>query len=110
MREDILSQSGSARGPKIVIEVSKRIRHQYQCWVRANFAGPLAVDALGVGLAACGLLGPLFAAFLHVASELTFLLNAARLLPTRRAAHVGGTSACAARDRDARGGREDYLR
>jgi Cu+-exporting ATPase len=54
-----------------------------------NFAGTLAVDALGVGLAACGLLGPLFAAFLHVASELTFILNAARLLPTRRAAPVG---------------------
>jgi cation transport ATPase len=54
-----------------------------------NFAGTLAVDALGIGLAACGLLGPLFAAFLHVASELTFILNAARLLPTRRAAPVG---------------------
>jgi len=54
-----------------------------------NFAGTLAVDALGVGLAASGLLGPLFAAFLHVASELTFILNAARLLPTRRAAYVG---------------------
>jgi len=75
-----------------------------------NFAGTLAVDALGVGLAASGLLGPLFAAFLHVASELTFLLNAARLLATRRAAHAGGTSACAARDRDARGRRYDYLR
>jgi P-type Cu+ transporter len=75
-----------------------------------NFAGTLAVDALGVGLAACGLLGPLFAAFLHVASELLCLLNAARLLPTRRAAHVGGTSACTARDRYALGGREDYLR
>ena len=36
MREDILSQLGSARGPKIVIEASKRIRHQYQCWVWAN--------------------------------------------------------------------------
>jgi heavy metal translocating P-type ATPase len=54
-----------------------------------NFAGTLVVDTLGVGLAASGLLGPLFAAFLHVASELTFILNAARLLPTRRAAHVG---------------------
>jgi Cd2+/Zn2+-exporting ATPase/Cu+-exporting ATPase len=40
-----------------------------------NFAGTLAVDALGVGLAAFGLLGPLFAAFIHVASELTFILN-----------------------------------
>src|SRR2546427_10254060 len=46
-----------------------------------NFAGTLAVDALGVGLAALGLLGPLFAAFIHVASELAFILNSARLLP-----------------------------
>ncbi len=46
-----------------------------------NFVGTLAVDALGVGLASCGLLNPLFAAFIHVASELTFILNAARLLP-----------------------------
>jgi Cd2+/Zn2+-exporting ATPase/Cu+-exporting ATPase len=75
-----------------------------------NFAGTLAVDALGIGLAACGLLGPLFAAFLHVASELTFILNAARLLPTRRATHVGDTSTCTARDGDPRSGREDYLR
>jgi P-type Cu+ transporter len=48
-----------------------------------NFTGTIAVDALGVGLAACGLLNPLFAAFIHVASELAFILNAARLLPTR---------------------------
>ena len=46
-----------------------------------NFAGTLVVDALGVGLAAFGFLGPVFAAFIHVASELTFILNAARLLP-----------------------------
>jgi heavy metal translocating P-type ATPase len=46
-----------------------------------NFAGTLVVDAIGVGLAAFGFLGPLFAAFIHVASELTFLLNSARLLP-----------------------------
>jgi cation transport ATPase len=41
------------------------------------------VDALGIGLAAFGLLNPLFAAFIHVASELTFILNSARLLPPR---------------------------
>jgi Cd2+/Zn2+-exporting ATPase/Cu+-exporting ATPase len=46
-----------------------------------NFAGTLVVDALGIGLAAFGFLGPLFAAFIHVASELTFILNSARLLP-----------------------------
>jgi heavy metal translocating P-type ATPase len=49
----------------------------------ANFAGTIGVDALGIALAACGLLNPLFAAFIHVASELTFILNSARLLPPR---------------------------
>jgi Cd2+/Zn2+-exporting ATPase/Cu+-exporting ATPase len=49
----------------------------------ANFAGTIGVDAVGIGLAAFGLLNPLFAAFIHVASELTFILNSARLLPAR---------------------------
>jgi Cd2+/Zn2+-exporting ATPase/Cu+-exporting ATPase len=52
----------------------------------ANFAGTLGVDALGIGLAAFGLLNPLLAAFIHVASELTFILNSARLLPARASA------------------------
>lgn len=51
--------------------------------IRANFAGTLAVDAAGIGLAAFGLLNPLLAAFIHVASEMTFILNSARLLPAR---------------------------
>jgi Cd2+/Zn2+-exporting ATPase/Cu+-exporting ATPase len=49
----------------------------------ANFSGTIGVDALGIGLAAFGLLNPLVAAFIHVASELTFILNSARLLPAR---------------------------
>jgi len=36
---------------------------------------------VGVGLAAFGYLNPLLAAFIHVTSELTFILNSARLLP-----------------------------
>lgn len=48
-----------------------------------NFAGTIGVDALGIGLAAFGLLNPLSAAFIHVASELAFILNSARLLPAR---------------------------
>jgi heavy metal translocating P-type ATPase len=52
----------------------------------ANFAGTLGVDALGIGLAAFGFLNPLLAAFIHVASELTFILNSARLLPARASA------------------------
>lgn len=50
--------------------------------VFANFAGTLAVDAVGIVLAAMGLLNPLGAAFIHVASETVFILNSARLIPT----------------------------
>jgi len=46
-----------------------------------NFAGTILVDAVGVGLAAFGYLNPLFAAFIHVTSEMAFILNSARLLP-----------------------------
>jgi heavy metal translocating P-type ATPase len=56
--------------------------------IRFNFAGTLAVDGVGVGLAAFGLLNPLLAAFIHVASELTFILNSARLLPGRSRTRV----------------------
>jgi P-type Cu+ transporter len=51
--------------------------------IQFNFVGTLAVDAVGVGLAAFGLLDPLLAAFIHVTSELAFILNSARLLPGR---------------------------
>ena len=58
-----------------------RIARRARGIIRFNFAGTLAVDAVGVGLAAAGFLNPLLAAFIHVASELTFILNSARLLP-----------------------------
>lgn len=47
-----------------------------------NFYGTLAVDSAGIVLAALGFLTPLLAAFIHVASELTFILNSTRLLPS----------------------------
>jgi heavy metal translocating P-type ATPase len=54
-------------------------------WCRAvilqNFYGTLVVDALGIALAAVGMINPLLAAFIHVSSELTFILNSTRLLP-----------------------------
>jgi Cd2+/Zn2+-exporting ATPase/Cu+-exporting ATPase len=53
----------------------------------ANFAGTIGVDTLGIALAAFGLLNPLLAAFIHVASEMTFILNSARLLPGREPRH-----------------------
>ena len=58
-----------------------RIARRTQGIIRFNFAGTIVVDVVGVGLAAFGLLNPLLAAFIHVASELTFILNSARLLP-----------------------------
>jgi len=41
----------------------------------------LLVDTLGIGLATIGVLSPLLAAFVHVSSELAFILNSARLIP-----------------------------
>ena len=60
-----------------------RIARRARGIIRFNFAGTIAVDTVGVGLAAFGLLNPLLAAFIHVASELTFILNSARLLRAR---------------------------
>ena len=57
-----------------------------------NFGGTIAVDVVGVCLAAFGLLGPLLAAFIHVASELTFILNSARLLPNAAKTGECGTA------------------
>ena len=44
-----------------------------------NFWGTIAVDTLGIALAFFGLLAPIVAALIHVGSELTFILNSARL-------------------------------
>jgi P-type E1-E2 ATPase len=55
--------------------------------IMQNFVGTLVVDSIGVGLAAFGFLNPLLAAFIHVSSEMTFILNSARLLPAVSSAH-----------------------
>jgi heavy metal translocating P-type ATPase len=52
-----------------------------------NFVGTLVVDSIGIGLAAFGFLNPLLAAFIHVSSELAFILNSATLLPSVRSAN-----------------------
>lgn len=51
--------------------------------VMFNFAGTVAVDLLGMALAAFGLLSPILAALIHVGSETAFILNSARLVPGR---------------------------
>ena len=58
-----------------------RIARRCHRTIMQNFVATLAVDSIGVGLAAFGFLNPPLAAFIHVSSEMTFILNSARLLP-----------------------------
>jgi heavy metal translocating P-type ATPase len=58
-----------------------RIARRCRGIIMQNFVGTLVVDSIGVGMAAFGLLNPLLAAFIHVTSELAFILNSTRLLP-----------------------------
>ena len=58
-----------------------RVARRCRGIIMQNFVGTLAVDSVGVGMAAFGLLNPLLAAFIHVTSELAFILNSTRLLP-----------------------------
>jgi cation transport ATPase len=57
------------------LSIARRCRRT----IMQNFVGTLVVGS--VGLAAFGFLNPLLAAFIHVSSEMTFILNSARLLP-----------------------------
>jgi heavy metal translocating P-type ATPase len=58
-----------------------RVARRCRGIIMQNFVGTLVVDTIGVGLAAFGFLNPLLAAFIHVSSELAFILNSTRLLP-----------------------------
>jgi Cd2+/Zn2+-exporting ATPase/Cu+-exporting ATPase len=62
------------------LKIARRVHRT----ILVNFIGTLTVDGLGVFLAALGFLNPLLAAFIHVSSELVFILNSARLLPSIR--------------------------
>jgi heavy metal translocating P-type ATPase len=64
-----------------------RIARRCRGIIMQNFVGTLVVDSIGVGMAAFGLLNPLLAAFIHVTSELAFILNSTRLLP--RSSEIG---------------------
>ncbi|QXT63298.1 heavy metal translocating P-type ATPase [Tessaracoccus palaemonis] len=61
------------------VQVARRARRI----VLVNFAGTIAVDLVGMLLAAFGILGPVAAALVHVGSETAFILNSARLIPGR---------------------------
>jgi P-type E1-E2 ATPase len=62
------------------VEVMQVARH-CRAVIMHNFAGTLLVDSVGIVLAAIGILNPLLAAFIHVSSEMAFILNSTRLLP-----------------------------
>ena len=65
------------------LSIARRCRRT----IMQNFVGTLVVDSIGVVLAAFGFLNPLLAAFIHVSSEMAFILNSARLLPPVSSAH-----------------------
>ena len=66
------------------LKIARRVHRT----IMVNFVGTLAVDGIGVLLAALGFLNPLLAAFIHVTSELVFILNSARLLPSTHTGQV----------------------
>jgi P-type E1-E2 ATPase len=72
-----------------------RIARNCRRIILQNFYGTLIVDTIGIGLAAAGFLNPLLATFIHVASELTFILNSTRLLPAREPKAGGAEPAVA---------------
>ncbi|GAC1397786.1 MAG: heavy metal translocating P-type ATPase [Vulcanimicrobiaceae bacterium] len=67
-----------------------RIARATKAIVMQNFAGTIAIDTIGIALAAFGYLNPLLAAFIHVVSELAFILNSTRMLARRGADATGG--------------------
>jgi Cu+-exporting ATPase len=60
-----------------------KIARQCHRIIMTNFFGTIAVDVVGVGLAAFGMLNPILAALIHVTSEMAFILNSARLVSAR---------------------------
>lgn len=70
-----------------LLKVAETLRIARRCRriILQNFYGTLIVDSIGIILAAIGFLTPLLAAFIHVSSEMTFILNSARLLPSKKA-------------------------
>ena len=66
-----------------------RISKQVMNVIMFNFWGTVIVDSIGIGLAMFGYLSPLAAALIHVTSELTFILNSARLFGSSKISNKG---------------------
>ena len=78
-----MSRAGDATEGAFASKFVETLRLARSCRgiILQNFLGTLAVDSVGVGMAALGFLNPLLADLIHVASELAFILNSTRLLP-----------------------------
>jgi Cd2+/Zn2+-exporting ATPase/Cu+-exporting ATPase len=68
-----------------------RIARRARAIIFQNFVGTLIVDSIGIVLAGFGFINPLVAAFIHVTSELVFILNSTRMLPVGRHAKAADT-------------------
>jgi heavy metal translocating P-type ATPase len=77
---DVLLVGSDLAALSAALTVARRARRI----VWANFVGTVLVDLVGLGLAAAGLLTPVWAALVHVGSETAFILNSARLIPGPR--------------------------
>ena len=73
---DIVLMTNNLGRIPLIVKASK----QAYGVIMQNFYGTLIVDGIGLGLAFQGLLNPLFAAGIHVVSELVFILSSARLI------------------------------
>ena len=64
-----------------LMKIADALEISRQCMkvIMFNFWGTVIVDVIGISLAFMGYINPLGAALIHVISELTFILNAARL-------------------------------
>jgi Cd2+/Zn2+-exporting ATPase/Cu+-exporting ATPase len=65
----------------VVLAETLQIARRCHRIIMQNFYGTILIDAAGMLFAGLGLLTPLWAAFVHVSSELAFILNSTRLLP-----------------------------
>ncbi|HET8553604.1 MAG TPA: cation-transporting P-type ATPase, partial [Rhodanobacteraceae bacterium] len=74
-----------------------RIARKARTIIFQNFAGTLLVDSIGMALAGLGFIHPLAAAFIHVTSELVFILNSTRMLPIGQATKAPDAHAVAHR-------------
>jgi Cd2+/Zn2+-exporting ATPase/Cu+-exporting ATPase len=59
-----------------------RVARRTRSIIWFNFVGTILVDFIGLLLALYGMIDPMWAAIIHTSSELTFILNSARLLPS----------------------------